>query len=403
MSRVAYIQCAAGVAGDMLLGALVDAGADRDEVAAAIAGLGVDGYALTFERAQRGGIAATWANVVLDEHDHPEHRHHAHRPARVIRELLAASDLAEPVRQAAQSVFDVLADAEAAVHGINADDVEFHEVGALDSIIDVVGVAAALHSLGIERIVAGPVACGRGVITSAHGDLPNPPPAVARLLASRLMPTIGVDTGMELATPTGVAVLAALAGSFGAMPAMSVSAVGYGAGTADPPGRPNVVQVVIGESAAADPLIASPGRPAVQLDVNVDDITGEVLAHTIATLMAAGAFDAWVTPIVMKKGRPAHMVSALCDPAVVDRIGGVLIAETGSLGVRAHQLERWPQTRTDSIVTVEGHPIAVKVSSGRVKVEHDDALAAATALGRPLRDVIAEAERLGTPSRAPNR
>ena len=161
--------------------------------------------------------------------------------------------------------------------------------------------------------------------------------------------------------------------------------------------RDSVVQVLLGERAASTGL--APGQPAVLLEANVDDVTGEVLAHTVARLLAAGAHDAWVTPIVMKKGRPAHMVSALCDPAVVDRIGGVLIAETGSLGVRAHQLERWPQTRTDSIVTVEGHPIAVKVASGRVKVEHDDAVAAATALGRPLRDVIAEAERLGSPKR----
>ena len=397
MTRVAYIQCAAGVAGDMLLGALVDAGADRDDVAAAIAGLGVDGYALTFERVQRGGIAATWANVVIDDHDHDhDHNHeHEHRPARVVRELLEASDLSDPVRRTAQAVFDALADAEGAVHGINADDVEFHEVGALDSIVDVVGVAAAIHALGIARIIAGPVACGRGVVTSAHGDLPNPPPAVARLLASRTMPTIGVDTGMELATPTGVAVLAALAESFGAMPAMRVDTVGYGAGTADPPGRPNVVQVVIGEATDAQSTIAFPGRPAVQFDVNVDDVTGEVLAHTIAATIAAGAFDAWVTPIVMKKGRPAHTVSALCDPARADRVGQVLLAETGSLGIRAHPVDRWPQTRSDSIVTVEGHPIAVKITADRVKVEHDDALAAATALGRPLRDVVAEAERLG--------
>ena len=216
----------------MLLGALVDAGADRHEVAATIAGLGVDGYALTFERVQRGGIAATWANVVVARplarrrrrapaRPRTHHDHVPHRPAKVIRELLTEADLPEPVRRMALDVFAVLAEAEGAVHGIDPDAVEFHEVGSLDAIVDVVGVAAALHTLGIERVVAGPVGCGHGTIRAAHGDLPNPPPAVARLLASRAIPVIGVDTGMELATPTGVAILAALAESFGPLPAMT--------------------------------------------------------------------------------------------------------------------------------------------------------------------------------------
>jgi uncharacterized protein (DUF111 family) len=192
-----------------------------------------------------------------------------------------------------------------------------------------------------------------------------------------------------------VAALAALASSFGAIPAMTVTAVGYGAGRADTAGRPNVVQVLVGEATAAEAIAPRPGRQAVQVDVNVDDVTGEVIAHTIATLVAAGAFDAWATPIVMKKGRPAHVVSALCDPALVESIAAVLVAETGSLGVRATTVERWPQQRTESFVDVGGHQIGVKLGAGRVKVEHDDAAAAAQALGRPLRDVLGEAERLG--------
>jgi pyridinium-3,5-bisthiocarboxylic acid mononucleotide nickel chelatase len=404
MTRIAYIQCAAGVAGDMLLGALVDAGADRHEVASSLAGLGVDGYALTFERVQRCGIAATWANVVVHDadtdpdadhvhsHDHVHHDHHPHRPAKVIRELLTQADLPEPVRRMALDVFAVLAEAEGAVHGIDPDAVEFHEVGSLDAIVDVVGVAAALHSLAVERVVAGPIGCGHGTIHAAHGDLPNPPPAVARLLASRGIPVIGVDTGMELATPTGVAILAALAESFGPLVAMTPSAVGYGAGTADPAGRPNVVQVIVGEAVDDDVRLPQPGRAATQLDVNVDDISGEVLAHAISAALGAGAFDAWVTPIVMKKGRPAHTVSALCDPADVERVGQILLAETGSLGIRAHAVDRWPQVRSESTVEVDGHTIAVKLAAGRIKVEHDDAVAAATATGRPLREILAAAE-----------
>ena len=388
--RIAYVQCSAGVAGDMLLGALVDAGAPQASVFETIGGLGVDGYALTFERVQRCGVAATWANVVVDDHDH-----HEHRPAGQLRKLLDAADLADGVRRRAQAVFDALATAEGAIHGIEPDDVEFHEVGAVDAIVDVVGIAAALEALGIDELVAGPVATGRGTITAAHGSLPNPSPAVARLLASRQMPVIGIDTDLELATPTGVAALAALATSFGALPAMTVSSVGYGAGRADTAGRPNVVQVIVGEAVVGAPVAPPPGRAAVQLDVNVDDVTGEVIAHTIAALVSAGAFDAWATPIVMKKGRPAHVVSALCDPALVETFAAILVAETGSLGVRATTVERWPQQRLDAVVEVGGHRIAIKVGAGRVKVEHDDAAAAAQALGRPLRDVLDEAARRG--------
>jgi uncharacterized protein (TIGR00299 family) protein len=336
-------------------------------------------------------VAATWANVVVDA---PGHRHE-HRPAGHIRKLLSGADLPDRVRSRAQAVFDALAKAEGAVHGIDPDDVEFHEVGAVDAVVDVVGIAAALESLAIDELVAGPVAVGRGTITAAHGALPNPAPAVAALLAGRAMPAVGIDTDLELATPTGVAALAALAASFGPLPAMSVTAVGYGAGRADTAGRPNVVQVIVGEAARADAVAPPPGRAAVQVDVNVDDVTGEVIAHTISALIASGAFDAWATPIVMKKGRPAHVVSALCEPALVERVAAVLVAETGSLGVRATTVQRWPQARTEASVDVGGHRIGVKVSADRVKVEHDDAAAAAVALGRPLRDVLDEAQRRG--------
>jgi uncharacterized protein (DUF111 family) len=196
---------------------------------------------------------------------------------------------------------------------------------------------------------------------------------------------------MEISTPTGVALLVALADCFGALPAVAVESAGWGAGTADPAGRPNVVQVLIGTPAAAA-TAPRPGRTAVVLEVNVDDVTGEVLAHTVAALLAAGAHDAWAAPIVMKKGRPAHTVAALVDPADVDRLATVLVAETGSLGLRATTVERWPQRRAEATIDVGGHPIRVKVAGGRAKPEHDDAVAAARALGRPLRDVLRDAE-----------
>jgi uncharacterized protein (DUF111 family) len=196
---------------------------------------------------------------------------------------------------------------------------------------------------------------------------------------------------MELSTPTGVAILAALCDSFGPLPEMSVDAVGYGAGHADPPGRPNVIQVLVGTPAAVS-ATPRPGRAAVTLEVNVDDVTGEVLAHTVAALLAAGAHDAWATPIVMKKGRPAHTVAALADPADAERLGAILLAETGSLGLRATTVERWPQRRAETTIDLDGQRIRVKLADGRAKPEHDDAVAAARALGRPLREVLREAE-----------
>lgn len=394
MTRVAYLNVTAGVAGDMLLGALVDAGADPAAVFEALAGLGIEGYAVTFERVQRGGIAATWANVVTDTHDA-----HEHRPLKAITALLDAAELPDPARATAHAVFDRLATAEGAVHGIDPADVELHEVGALDAIVDVVGVAAALHDLGIDRVLASPVGTGYGTTRSAHGVLPNPPPAVVRLLAERDAPIVGVDATMELSTPTGVAVLVAVAERFGHPPDMTVEHVGYGAGTADPQGRPNVVQVVVGTAIEAS-ATPTPGQEAMQLEVNVDDVTGEVLAHTVTTLLAAGAHDAWATPIVMKKGRPAHTVSALVDPADAETVAALLLAETGSLGVRASTVRRWPQRREEHVVDVSGHPVRVKLAAGRAKPEHDDAVFAAAASGRPLRDVLRDAETAALDSRS---
>jgi len=395
MTRTVWFNCCAGVAGDMLLASLIDAGADRLAVMDAWGALGVDGFAATWEQVQRCGVSSIWTNIAVDDHRHePGHDHaHLHRPAGDVIALIEAAELPRPVGQSAVAVYRALADVEAAIHGMDPDTVELHEVGALDSILDVVGVCAALHSLGIERISYSPIAVGHGTVRTAHGMLPNPVPAVSRLLADSGARTVGIDTTMELSTPTGVALLTVLGESCGPMPSMSVESTGFGAGTADPPGRPNVVQAIIGDTSSG--TRPDGGRPCHLVEANVDDVTGEVLAHTIAALIAVGAHDAWATPIVMKKGRPAHTVHALCDDARFDSVRQVLIAETGTLGVRATPLGRWPQQRRDDSVEIEGHTIRVKIGDNRVKVEHDDALAAAEALGRPLRDVISLAETLG--------
>jgi uncharacterized protein (DUF111 family) len=256
----------------------------------------------------------------------------------------------------------------------------------------VVGVCAALHSLGIEHITYSPIAVGHGTVSTAHGELPNPVPAVSHLLADANAGVVGLDTTMELATPTGVALVTEL-GTCSPMPSMSTDQTGFGAGTADPPGRPNVVQAVVGTE---DSAVDRTGRPCHLLETNVDDVTAEVVAHTVDALLAAGAHDAWVTPIVMKKGRPAHTLSALCDDAEFATVRDTMVAESGTLGVRSSVVHRWPQRRDEHVVRLDGHDIRVKVGDHRIKVEYDDARQVALALGRPLRDVLAQAEALAS-------
>ena len=379
MTRLAWFHCFSGIAGDMALGALVDAGADGDEVVELLERLPVGGWKLEFEPVLRCGLAATRARVHAEETT-------VHRTAGNITAMIEEADLPERVTRRALATFNALAEVEGRLHNRPPSQVHFHEVGAIDSIVDVVGTCAALEVLGIEEVHASSVATGTGMVRSAHGLIPVPAPATVGLLAGA--PTHGTDVPFELTTPTGAALLVATASSWGPMPAMVVEASGFGAGSRDLDGRPNVTQVVVGEPVAT----AEPGQPVTLLEVNVDDATGETLAHAVAECLEAGAHDAWVTPIVMKKGRPAHVVSTLCDPSRVADGAAVLTAETGSLGVRGHTLERWPAARSMDEVEVGGERIGMKVTSGRAKVENDDAARAARRLGLPLREVVSRAE-----------
>jgi len=363
----------------MALGALVDAGADGDEVVELLERLPVGGWKLEFEPVLRCGLAATRARVHAEETT-------VHRTAGNITAMIEEADLPERVTRRALATFNALAEVEGRLHNRPPSQVHFHEVGAIDSIVDVVGTCAALEVLGIEEVHASSVATGTGMVRSAHGLIPVPAPATVGLLAGA--PTHGTDVPFELTTPTGAALLVATASSWGPMPAMVVEASGFGAGSRDLDGRPNVTQVVVGEPVAT----AEPGQPVTLLEVNVDDATGETLAHAVAECLEAGAHDAWVTPIVMKKGRPAHVVSTLCDPSRVADVAAVLTAETGSLGVRGHTLDRWPAARSMDEVEVGGERIGMKVTSGRAKVENDDAARAARRLGLPLREVVSRAE-----------
>jgi uncharacterized protein (TIGR00299 family) protein len=383
MSNSVWFNCGNGVAGDMLLASLVDAGAEPSLIVEILNGLELDGWALTFEKTSRSGVSATRAIVV--EHTHGDV--HDHRPYRTVVQLLQAADIPTVVRERALHTFAVLAEAEAIIHGIDMDEVEFHEVGSVDSIIDVVGVCAALEVLGVDYISCSPIAVGHGTIKMEHGELPNPGPAVARMLADHAIPVRGVDIDVELCTPTGVALMIALADEFGGAPSMVVTATGHGAGARDIPGRSNVVQSLVGvidDTETTDTLTL--------LETNVDDVSAEVISYTIGRLLESGALDAWAQAITMKKNREGLAISCLSTPELSPQLKEILLTESGALGVRISTIQREAISRDFATVSVDGHKIRIKTTNIRNKVEFDDAAAAARALNLPLREVIARAE-----------
>jgi len=380
-ARLAWYHCWAGLAGDMALGALLDAGADLDAVRSLLDRLPIGTWSLQQEAVQRGGIAASRA--VVDSVDDSVVRTHAH-----IAGIIEEARLPERVRDRALATFAVLAEVEGRLHNRSPAQVHFHEVGGVDAIVDIVGTCAALEVLDVDEVRSSSVATGTGMVRTSHGLLPNPSPASVELL--RGIPTYGRDASVELTTPTGAALLAALSTGFGPLPPMTVERTGFGAGSREMDDLPNCAQVVIGTALPAEG--PGDGQPVVLLETNLDDATGEMLAHAVSALLGAGALDAWITPVVMKKGRPAHVLSALVDPARRDVVISVMRAETGTLGVRGQLLTRWPVPRSTEEVEVDGLAVRVKVSPGRVKAEHDDAARVATLRGLPLREVARRAE-----------
>lgn len=384
MTRLAWWHCFAGVAGDMALGALVDAGADLALIEAELAGLRVDGWSLRAVPVLRGGVACT--HVEVETRETGSVRTHAH-----IADIIAEARLPERARRRALEVFARLAEVEAGLHRQAPDQVRFHEVGGLDAIIDIVGTCVALEILGVDRIASSALAQGTGTVRAAHGLLPLPAPAVVALLAAAGAPAYGTDADVELTTPTGAALLTTLADAWGPMPAMTIEAGGYGAGTRDLDGVANAVQVVVGT--ALDAAETGPGgQPVALLEANVDDVTGEVLAYTLGALLDAGAHDAWITPVVAKKGRPGHVLSVICDPVRAESLRVILAAETGTLGVRSQTLRRWVARRSFEEASVAGHPVGVKRGPSRAKAEHDDVARVARLTGMPLREVARRAE-----------
>jgi uncharacterized protein (TIGR00299 family) protein len=389
MTSHLWIDASAGVAGDMLLGALVDAGAPLAQVQGVVDAVLPGTVRLTRTEVVRAGLRACKVEVDVLVDDQP------HRRWSDIRALIERATIAEPVHDRAVHAFTLLAQAEARVHGVEVEDVHFHEVGSWDSIADIVGVAASVHLLGVTAASAGPVALGSGTVRTAHGVVSVPAPATLELAKGWQVASTGDG---ELATPTGMALVRALAGSCEAMPPVRVTGSGSGAGTRDFPGRANVVRVVLGEPLSDGPGAGSVAAEAMWvLETNVDDLDPRLWPGVLAALLEAGAADAWLTPILMKKGRPAHTLSVLCLQGVRARLREIVLTHTTSLGVREHSVERHALARTWRTVTVRGHEVRIKVSTGsdgkvvHATPEFEDVRAAAVAAGIPERLALTEA------------
>ena len=377
---IAYLDCVGGLAGDMLLSALLDAGAPEDELRAVPGRLRLEGVELRIERVERHGIGALHLDVLAPEQ-------HDHRHWSEIRAQLEAAELDSGARERALRVFERLAEAEAGVHGVPVEDVHFHELGAVDTLVDVVGTVTLLAALGVERLVCSPLPQGHGTILTAHGGIPSPAPATAALLVGA--PVVGVDVEGELVTPTGAALASTLADEFGRLPAMTVDAVGYGAGTSDWPTRANVVRVLLGHGAAAT-------REVVVLEANLDDLLPELVPDAMEAAFAAGALDVWTTPAGMKKGRPGLVLAALAPPEAEATVAQALLRETSTLGVRVSRHHRHELEREEREVEVSGHRVRVKIGrlNGQVlnvAPEHDDCAAVARATGASVKSVWAAA------------
>jgi len=384
MTLTLWVDASSGASGDMLLGALVGAGVPIETLQAAVDAVVPEPVTFHVEPVSRNGFAATRCHVEVADST-------THRTWRDIRELLGRADLDEAVRSLAERVFERLAVAEATVHGSDPLDVAFHEVGALDAIADVVGVVAGFLSLGLDQVVVSPVAVGSGEIRGAHGTMPVPPPAVAELL--RGVPSYAGPAGApasELCTPTGAALLTTLATAWGPQPAMTTDRIGVGAGGRDPHGHANVVRLFVGEPSAVT------AGPPLLIETNIDDLDPRVWPAVIAALLEAGASDAWLTPILMKKGRPAHTLSVLVASDRAASVRTAIFRQTSTIGVREQPLGKHALAREMVSVDVAGQRVAVKLARHdgvlvNAQPEYDDVARAARALDRPVGDVLGDA------------
>ncbi|HLY18323.1 MAG TPA: nickel pincer cofactor biosynthesis protein LarC [Bryobacteraceae bacterium] len=372
-----YLDAFCGISGDMLVGALADAGADHAAIIDALASLDT-GATMSFERVKRCGIAATKFHVSIQES-------HAHRHLAHILKMIEGAALPEPAKRNAAAVFQRLGEAEAAVHQVPIERVHFHEVGAADSIADIVGACLALELLGVTSIVSAPLNVGSGTANTAHGLLPVPAPATAALLQGR--PVYSDGPAVELTTPTGAALAVTLARGFGVLPPLKISATGYGAGGYDFPDRANVLRVILGEETGADEATT-----IAVLEANIDDLSPQILAYAMDRILEKGALDVTLEPIQMKKGRPGTLLRVLARPEDREAMAALIFAETSTLGLRIYSAERRVQARHWVTVETPHGKVRMKVSSeGAFAPEYEDCNRIARESGVPVKQVMAAA------------
>src|ERR1700726_1323276 len=385
--KLAYFDCFSGISGDMTLGALVDAGCPADLLRAELKSLQVAGWTLTTEKVWKNGMAATYARVKIEDQQ-------KHRSLSTILQILNNSPLAPQVRDRASAIFQKLGEAEARVHDVPLEKIHFHEVGAVDAIVDIVGACIGFQALGIEHFACSPLNVGGGTAKMAHGVLPVPAPATANLLQGK--PTYSSGVQRELVTPTGAEIVATLCDSFGPPPPMSVSAIGYGAGTADLEGQPNVLRIMIGE--AAEKAVPTYDQEITVIEANLDDMNPQIYGYFQEKALAAGALEVFTTPVQMKKNRPGTLLTVLCRPADVQALMSLIFAETTTFGVRTHIAQRRVLPRESVKVNTKFGEVRVKLSrvNGRilhVAPEYEDCRKLAEEKNVPLQRVINEALR----------
>src|SRR5436190_10328803 len=376
--RTLYFDCFAGASGDMILGALVDAGADPRALIDQLQLLGVGGWSIEFEKVDRSGISSTYARVQT-AHEH------AHRHLSDILKIIYQSQLSRAVKDRAALIFSRLAEAEGRVHNQPVEKIHFHEVGALDAILDVCGAAIGFDLLGIDAFISSPLRVGFGIAEMAHGRFPIPPPAVAELLRGK--PIYAGEVEGEFVTPTGAAIITSVCERFEKIPAMNVEATGYGAGTRNPKGFPNALRVLVGAVEA----VSSTDETLLMIETNIDDMSPQLFGYVIERAFALGALDCFVTQTQMKKNRPGGLISILCQPHEREKFLQLLFAETTTIGARSYEVQRRALARETVSVQTQFGPIDVKVvrTNGSVKAmpEFEQCRAAATAAGVPLREV----------------
>jgi uncharacterized protein (TIGR00299 family) protein len=377
---ICYIDAFSGLAGDMLVGALADAGADSAAISRALDSFAI-GAVISWDRVQRRGVSATKFRVGVPNGTNatPKHRHLSG-----ILKLIHAAELPASVKTKAEQVFQVLGQAEAAVHGVDIEKVHFHEVGAVDSISDIVGICLAFDLLKIDRICCSPINVGSGTVNTEHGVLPVPAPATARLLEGK--PIYSRGPAVELTTPTGAAVVAALAADFGAMPPMRVKSIGYGAGDHDFTEHANVVRVMIGEASGA-----VEATTVSVIEANIDDASPQLIGYAMELMLEAGALDAVIIPAQMKKGRPGVVIQVIAEPEKREELAALLFRETTTLGIRFHTAERRVQPREWIDVHTQHGIVRVKAGDHGFAPEYEDARKIAAESGIPLKQILAEA------------